>query len=158
MQKKLPRRPIACIRKQTRRARWLTYFKLIVRSKRNAFAISGTNEVQFFKRDFLKKTELNGPCRNWQKLQLSQMANNKVHIWFDFLSIWDPSFSVTKMVARLTNHEVFTFFKSSCTILAWEQFSVSWHENNQTTETYKNLCGPIKIKKKTKAYRIPWSK
>ena len=129
MQKKLPRRPIACIRKQTRRARWLTYFKLIVRSKRNAFAISGTNEVQFFKRDILKKTELNGPCRNWQKLQLSQMANNKVHIWFDFLSIWDPSFSVTKMVARLTNHEVLHFLKqlydpslrTIFCIMAWKQ-------------------------------------
>ena len=157
MQKKLPRRPIACIRKQTRRARWLTLNWLFEANVMHLQSPART-KYSFFKTDILRKTELNGPWRNWQKFQLSQMANNKVHLSFDFLSIWDPSFSVTKMVARLTNHEVFTFFKSSCTILAWEQFSVSWHENNQTTETYKNLCGPIKIKKKTKAYRIPWSK
>ena len=128
MQKKLPRRPIACIRKQTRRARWLTLNWLFEANVMHLQSPART-KYSFFKTDILRKTELNGPWRNWQKFQLSQMANNKVHLSFDFLSIWDPSFSVTKMVARLTNHEVLHFLKqlydpslrTIFCIMAWKQ-------------------------------------
>ena len=60
MQIKLLRSQIACIWKQSLRARWLTYFKLIVWSKRNRFAILRMNEIYFFQNRYFQQYRKSG--------------------------------------------------------------------------------------------------